>query len=58
MINDYEAKPTKKADAGSADRAKVLSKPNTVSRLNELIVTCKDGEAGSAVPRKASARPN
>ena len=38
MVNDSKADPV--------ERGKVLPKAKTASRVNELIVTCKDGEAG------------
>lgn len=43
MVNERKANTS---DARPADGGKVLSKVETASRLNELIVTCKDGEAG------------
>ena len=46
MIKDQKAAVQKPIDADPAASGKTLSKAKTASRLNELIVTCKDGEAG------------
>jgi len=46
MIKDQRAAAQTPIDADPAAGGKTLSKVKTASRLNELIVTCKDGEAG------------
>ncbi len=46
MIKDDQKTAKAPTNADPTGDGKILSKAKTASRLNELIVTCKDGEAG------------